>query len=284
MLDPVVIYQLPGLRVVPQQRRPGPHQAPVSRPAPSPHVKLRSLIYAFPVYAFELDTGLMSAPDPATGQREIWWGYVGQTIRGRQVREAEHLDDKPWADLVAGPSVIVERGEWDKDERDTREILAIKKIRPYFNHDHNLDNPRRVPLWDPAKQSWVQIAQRHARDRAAGRELWLTPLQRLDAERNSVTVLEAHRRRTDRTPAEFVWDVACATARWVARWPRRLQLTVLALVLWAWGVWGTASLLIAYAQWPPPVAWVFATVLNTVALIGPLRSRPVRRWVKRRRR
>lgn len=276
----------PGLSGIPAQRGPrsAPHPVVPTRPAPDPSVPLRTVIYAFPIYDFDPKNGLMLSPDPATGKHKIRWDYVGQTIRSREIREGEHLEDKPWADLVAGPSVIVEQGVWNKKDRDAREVGWIKKLRPRFNHDDNLDNPERIPIWDPKRQTWTQIEHRHARDRAAGRPLWLTVEQRLDAERNSVAVQQAHRRRTDRTPGELAWDVACVLGRWVAGWPRRVHLTWFAVTLWAWMVWGSASLLIRYVNFPSPVAWGFAAASAAAALLGPLRSKPVRRWARRGRR
>lgn len=244
------------------------------------------MIYAFPIYAFDLKTGLMLAPDPKTGKREIWWGYIGQTVRGREVREAEHLEDKPWADLVAGPSLVVAQGNWTAAERDAREIAAIKKIAPYFNHDHNLDNPLRVPLWDPRQQSWTQIEHRHARDRAAGRELWVPLDQRVLAAQAAAAraVVGAGLDGNEpRYPLTVAWELTCRTMRAVRRWPRWVQLASVSVALWSVALWSAGHALIA-AGWPAELAWPAVAALDSAVLAGLLRGRAIRGWARRKRR
>ena len=166
-----------GLWVVPEQRRrpsPGP---PGGRICDDPDVRVPGIIYAWLVYEIDPRTGRLLLPDPVTGERKTRLDYVGQTIRTLDVRAEEHLEDKPWADIVVGAlPIVVEQGMWTKAERDAREVAAIKRIRPRYNHDDNLDNPERI-------QIYRQVEQRHVRDRAAGRELWLPVDQRSAAAR-----------------------------------------------------------------------------------------------------
>jgi hypothetical protein len=256
---------------------------PPDRPDPDPAELRWAEIYVIPVYDFDPRTGLMLPPDPETGLRRIRCDYVGQTVRGADIREAEHADDKPWFDLAAGPAQTIESGWWTKQDRDDREIAAIARIRPRFNHDHNLANPERIPIWDPRRQQWVQIAHRHARDVAAGRPLWLTPQQRQAALDASLAVQEARRRLADRTPGEFAWDVLAVVARWVTEWPRWAHLVWAGFTLWVLAGWAAASALTA-AGWPGPASTVIAAAGPGALLLAALRSRAVQAWARRKRR
>lgn len=100
--------------------------------------------------------------DPATGQVHV--DYVGQTRQQLLSRERQHRDDRPFSDLIVGDAFVIEQGSWTDAELDEREVFHIKRLRPRMNHDDNLDNPARIPIWK-------QRQDRDARDRAKG----LTP-------------------------------------------------------------------------------------------------------------
>lgn len=86
--------------------------------------------------------------------------YVGVTGRRPLKRLLEHVDDKPWSDLM-------ERWEADRQVWASEaavlaaEKAAIEAERPLHNIEHNMGNAHRVPPWE-AK------AQRAQRDAARG--------------------------------------------------------------------------------------------------------------------
>ncbi len=274
-----------GLWVVPDQRRrpsPGP---PRGRICDDPDIRLHSIIYACLLYDVDPRTGRLLPPDPVTGQRRTRLDYVGQTIRGLDIRFGEHLDDKPWADLaVSSQPVIVEQGMWTKAERDAREKAAIERIRPRYNYEHNLGNPERIPIYDPATRRYVQLEHRHLRDRAAGLEPWLPleqrgPVVQLAAQRAVVGAgLDGHE---PRYPLTVAADVLARLGRFLARLPRRVKLAGLAATCWVAGIWAGAAWLTTQG-WPPVAAWGLTAVLGTVLVVGALRVRAVRRWGRRR--
>lgn len=193
----------PRSRVGPDRTRSGLHLVPdldpPQRACDDPALVLPGNIYAFPIWKISPTTGMviLYEADPATGQHlldpqgkpvmvgqvpspdmaradarpMIVWDYVGQTIRDLAVREAEHVEDKCWADVIAGRIKLVERGVWDKRTRDDKEIAAIDKIKPRFNKEYNEHNPHRIEIWR-------QVELRHARDDALHRERWLPLEQR----------------------------------------------------------------------------------------------------------
>lgn len=259
-----------GLTGVPRQRTPATAILGVRKGS----------IYAFPIWETDATTGLviLYRADPATGllvnpdrprrvalvasardarrdaKPRIVWDYVGQTIREVEIREAEHVDDKPWADVIAGRPVVVAEGLWDCEERDRQEIAAIHRTTPRFNHEHNLQNPKRVEIWR-------QIEHRHARDDAGHRPRWIPEAQR-------------------GTPAELG-----AAGHLLASWPRPLKAALVVLAGWA----GAGSLL---AEWmmrygiAEPVALLGAAaagVLLLAILVGRPRSRRrrrLKRWLR----
>jgi hypothetical protein len=90
-------------------------------------------------------------------------GYVGRS-NNVPIRKGQHLGQdarhkpKPWADL--DPRWYVLRLPWWlswKWVQAPLEFLAIKLLLPRYNHQHNMLNPRRVPLS-------VQARQRATRD------------------------------------------------------------------------------------------------------------------------
>ncbi len=103
--------------------------------------------------------------DPATGSTVL--GYVGQTFQPLPAREAQHRAEQPWSDLIVDVFVIA-RGRWTTAEIDAVEADRIRVLRPVYNHDHNLNNSGRVPIW-------LARRQRAERDRVAGRARWVPP-------------------------------------------------------------------------------------------------------------
>ncbi|GAA0719746.1 hypothetical protein Drose_06045 [Dactylosporangium roseum] len=97
--------------------------------------------------------------DPVTGQ--VHADYVGQTRQQLLSRERQHRDERPFADLIVGDAFVVEQGSWTDAELDEREMFHIARLRPRMNHDGNLDNPARIPIWR-------QRQDRDVRDRAKG--------------------------------------------------------------------------------------------------------------------
>jgi hypothetical protein len=181
-----------GLRLVPDLE-------PRPRACDDETLVLPGRIYVIPVWEISGKTGMINLyeADPATGKHltgrdgsltlvgqvpsaqlaradarpRLVWDYVGQTIRELAVREAEHEEDKCWADIKADRITLVEQGLWNKQTRDGKEIAAIAKIKPRFNKEYNEHNPGRIPIWR-------QVELRHLRDDALHRERWLPLEQR----------------------------------------------------------------------------------------------------------
>lgn len=97
--------------------------------------------------------------DPVT--REVLTDYVGKTRQMLLARERQHRDERPFSDLIVGDAFVIEQGMWTDAELDEREQFHITRLRPRMNHDGNLDNPARIPIWK-------QRQDRDARDRAKG--------------------------------------------------------------------------------------------------------------------
>lgn len=277
-----------GLRAVPDL-------PPAPRPPADDTGVRRAFIYAFPIWEIDAKTGLviLYQADPTTGQLtdteqprrvalvasaefaradakpRIVWDYVGQTVRGVEVREGEHVEDKPWADIIAGRPVTVAEGMWDKTKRDRREIAYIHQIRPRFNYDHNLENSRRIPL--PR-----QVELRHARDDAARRPRWIplelrTELAELAAERAVIGAgLDGNEPRYPLT----------VLAQFVASWPPAVRAAAVVLSAWSAAVAGTTAGLVGWG-WPRVFALLFALALCCAvlaAMFGGRRSRRRKRW------
>lgn len=272
--------QRPGLWVVPEQRR-RPSPRPVgARVCDDPTVRVHGIIYAWLVYEIDPRTGRLLPPDPATGERRTRLDYVGQTIRTLDVRSEEHLEDKPWADIVVSDRpIVVEEGEWTKDERDAKEIAAIHRIRPRYNYRDNLDNPERIEIFR-------QIDQRHNRDRAAGRQPWLPVHQRsvaaqVAAEKALVQAgLDGYE---PRYPLELAGAALGAIGRFLIRLPRWLQLALVTPLVLAGAIWGSSTWLMSVG-WPSLYAQAGAIALWLVLAIAVLRHKRVRRWARRKRR
>jgi hypothetical protein len=243
-------------------------------------VRVQGIIYAWLVYEIDPRTGRLPPPDPATGERRTRLDYVGQTIRTLDVRAEEHLEDKPWADIVVSDRpIVVEQGMWTKAERDAREVAAIKRIRPRYNHDDNLDNPERIEIYR-------QLDQRHNRDRAAGRELWLPADQRSLAARVAAerAIVGAGLDGSEpRYPLTVLADLTMGLGRRLVRLPRRVQLGAVALLGWAAVVW-RLTIWLTTLNWPQEVALALSLALGTAVTIAVVRAKRIRRWARKRRR
>lgn len=246
----------PRPRRIPGPARPAIRPGPDRRPRPRPGVpRQRSpeeldawvrpgRIYRIPVYEIDAKTGMINLYDaagrrigtcpaldlPHQGEPRIVFDYVGQSVRELVVRGAEHADDKPWSDLIAGELQLIDYGMWDKKQRDLAEIRAIHLLKPRFNYDHNLGNKNKIPL--PR-----QVEQRHARDRLAGRPLWI-PLEQRTAAALALAEQDTIRAGLDarepRYPVLLAWDVLCAIGRFLRDdVPLRVQLAGLRLAVWA---------------------------------------------------
>lgn len=143
----------------------------------------------------------------------VFLGYVGKSRQLIEVRLGQHLLVQPWSDVVVQIFVIAE-GMWTDDELSAIEAGFIASLRPAFNIEGNEGNPDRIP-------PWVALEQRHARDRAAGRPLWVRPARTPRATPAPVMASGWHRLRRRRvrwSPAmgwAALWmTVALATAVW----------------------------------------------------------------------
>ena len=92
---------------------------------------------------------------PDTGQ--VVLGYIGETGRHPFKRLMEHIDSQPWHDTIEGFHVDP-RLFPDKASVLAAEKAAILAELPLYNHEHNLNNPHRIPM-DVARQ---QAAARQA--------------------------------------------------------------------------------------------------------------------------
>jgi hypothetical protein len=293
----------PRTTVSPDRRtRSGLRPVPDLPPVPSPRRPADEIlgvrkghIYAFPIWEIDPKTGLviLYEANPATGQLtdtenprrvalvasaqqartdakpRIVWDYVGQTVREVEVREGEHVDDKPWADVIAGRPVTIAEGMWDKAERDRQEIAHIHKIKPRFNYDHNLENDERIEIWR-------QVELRHARDDAAHRARWIplelrTELAELTAQRAVIGAgLDGNE---PQYPLTVLW-------RFVSSWPPAVRAVATGLLLWAVAVGGTVTGLTTWG-WPRVLALIFALALCSsvfAAVFGGRKSRRRKRW------
>jgi hypothetical protein len=279
----------------------------VYRRCDDPDLVCHGVIYAFPIWEIHPETGMiiLYAADPRTGQHLLdpggrltevgqvaaaglgrpdakpllVWDYVGQTIRDLEVRAAEHMEEKCWADVAAGPPIRLEEGEWKKAVRDHKEIAAIHQMLPRFNHEYSDGNPQRIGLRR-------QIELRHARDDALGRERWLPLEQRTSAAMIAAEVamigagLDG---REPRYPLTMAWDVLRCLTRWVAGWRPVFRTGVLVVSLWCAAVLGGHYLLVGQG-WQSDFAWIAAvavTIAVAAAVTGPRRGRRKRRRRRR---
>src|SRR6187402_1922926 len=96
-----------------------------------------------------------SCINPVTGQREPW-AYIGQTRQGLLVRNNQHLGvegyrgkkakAQPWSDLYPEVRIVAEF-KCPDIVLDLTEKFYIKWKKPVYNYTHNLNNPRRIPLY-----------------------------------------------------------------------------------------------------------------------------------------
>jgi hypothetical protein len=284
-------------------RRP-PH--PVSPRSPSTEAR-QSIIYAFPVWEINPYTGMvvLYAADRETGQLlvddeghplhrvgevpdagmarsdarpRVVWDYIGQTVRELYVREGEHLEDKPWADVIAGKPVIIKQGFWDKERRDGEEINAIHAMAPRFNHDHNLHNPRRIPL-----PRLVDL--RHRRDEALGRPRWVPlPLREelaLQAAADDVVLAGLDGREPNYPVTVVSQAISSAWRRLPAPAQRGVRKALIASLCWAAAVVFGIGLLMEL-NFPKPVAAAFSVAINSTLALWVLLPERKRRRRKRK--
>jgi hypothetical protein len=150
--------------------------------------------------------------DPDTSQ--VATDYVGQTFQRLSAREEQHRQCQPFADLIVGEAGVIEEGRWTQDEIDEREAFHTHRLMPRYNYEHNLDNPRRIPIPQARRE-------RAARDAARGVVPWTPPEParepRREAARRAPRRLSARARRV-RTRLGVVvvsWPLATGLLWWV---------------------------------------------------------------------
>lgn len=182
--------------------------------------------------------------NPHDGYRTKRLGYLGETGRLPIERLAEHLRAQyPWGDTVC--AIEVDDRVWpDKAAVLLAEEAAVRSERPLYNVEFNGRNPLRIPYG-------VQVRQRHARDRAAGRPLWQPASPR--PRRRSVQPSR---------PAAVGWWHRSRWTGWHVLPPAWVGLS---LLVWGWldGPWAafwTAAGEPEVAGWSPAPAGVLAAV------------------------
>lgn len=97
---------------------------------------------------------------------EVELGYVGQTTRALEVRDAEHRDSQPWADLIApGSPRVLWEGHPTAAELDAIELGFIRDLQPRYNFEGQEGAAH-------ATHKLAAVDQRWARDDSAGRPRW----------------------------------------------------------------------------------------------------------------
>lgn len=144
----------------------------------------------------------IDALDPTTNYTTVRRNaYIGETGREPFIRFMENLYEQPFGDTIVGmprvdPRVFPsKRAVWAAEEE------AIKRLRPLYNYEHNLDNPERIPI--P-----VARRQRAERDRSGG---FTSPTRRhpvAGVERRSVS-LRAPRWLVLPAAAAGLWILLC---------------------------------------------------------------------------
>jgi hypothetical protein len=116
-----------------------------------------------------------SCLDPATRKREPW-AYVGQTRQLLIARNNQHLGvegykgkaakSQPWSDLYPQVRIVAEF-KCPNIILDLVEKFYIKWKKPIYNHTHNLNNPRRIPLYqaqqDRKSRDYLRLRSRRGR-------------------------------------------------------------------------------------------------------------------------
>jgi hypothetical protein len=120
----------------------------------------RGVIYGYDVLDHE--TGLVVPND-----------YRGKTRQRGKLRELQHRERQQFADRIVGSANVLWEGICTDEElaEMERRFIQDAEVRPRLNVEMNEDNPHRIP-------KWKQIEQRHERDRAASRPLWVPYEQR----------------------------------------------------------------------------------------------------------
>jgi hypothetical protein len=191
---------------------------------------------------------------PVTGRRVL--GYVGETVRLPFERLLEHVYAQPWADTIVAWEVDEEVFA-GKDAVLRAEARAIRDERPLYNVIGNGRNRGRVKPWDA-------VAQRHARDDAAGRPRWVKPDEQTAGQTGRV---QRRRQGTPQRGRVQGWGRATAAA-WAGAW------LLLAAMLWqvtagtGWALTGRA--------------WAAAVTPGVVLVVETWRGPRLRRWARRR--
>jgi len=99
--------------------------------------------------------------------------YRGKTRQRGKLRELQHRERQQFSDRIVGSANVLWEGVCTDEELAEKERWFIQDapVRPRLNVEMNEDNPHRIP-------KWKQIEQRHERDRANGRPLWVPYEQR----------------------------------------------------------------------------------------------------------
>lgn len=288
-----------GLRLVPDLE-------PRPRACDDETLVLPGRIYVIPVWEISGKTGMINLyeADPATGkhltgrdgsltlvgqvpsaqlaradaQPRLVWDYVGQTIRELAVREAEHEEDKCWADIKADRITLVEQGLWNKQTRDGKEIAAIAKIKPRFNKEYNEHNPGRIPIWR-------QVELRHLRDDALHRERWL-PLEQRSVAAQAAAARAIVGAGLDGNEPRYPLDVLGDVLKWL--WSHRgagpawLRQAATALLLWLVLTALAGVGLTSWLGWPTDRALLGGAIAAAELLGVPLGGRRKRRRRRKR--
>lgn len=208
----------------------------------------RGVVYGIPVYDDELGR---IVPDD----------YVGKTRQRGRLRENQHRDNQPFSDRIVGSPRVLWEGVCTDEELAgmERHFIQDVPVRPRLNVEMNEDNPDAIP-------KWKQIEQRHERDRAEKRELWVPLEQR---QRKSLLEWETPDRPAFQQPSPMArasawtfepWEIKLAL--WLGAW--------LFSTLITWGCltgWGIAR---AAAFW---TALIGCGVTLATSLLVPARRR-----------
>lgn len=154
--------------------------------------------------------------------------YVGKTRQKGRLRELQHRDRQPFADRIVGDVHVLWEGICTDEElaEMERRFIQDAEVRPRLNVEMNEDNRHRIP-------KFRQIEQRHERDRALGRPLWVPYEQR---SRDSLLEWQ--------TPDRPAYEQRSAGQRRVLKpWQKRLIAFARALALRA-SVWAGSTLVV----------------------------------------
>lgn len=88
-------------------------------------------------------------------------GYVGQTVRALETREAEHRGNQPWADLIIGRAYVI----WSSEdctpaELDVAELAEIHRLHPLYNYEGQEGAEHAVPKYEAIERRQQRNANR----------------------------------------------------------------------------------------------------------------------------